>query len=110
MSGSIPFAPKGPGYNPGSRIADIYLRQGEDQAAAAQRNGQIWGGAVQGLGRIASGAVEDYSAQKEKQKATEALTKRDVAFMTVLSGLLDGSGDPKEAASFSCVAPGGERG
>jgi len=103
MSGGIPFAPRGPGYNPGTRISDIYLRQGQDQAEAAQRSGQIWGGAVQGLGRIASGALEDYGARQEQKKAADAISKRDAAFMAVLPGLMDGTGDPK--AVFSIFGP-----
>jgi hypothetical protein len=81
----IPYAPDRPGYNPGTRISDIILRQGENAADAAHRSGQIWGGAVQGLGRTAAGAVEEYGARKAEARQAEDLSRRDQAAIAVMS-------------------------
>lgn len=91
----IPYAPDRQLYVPSTRAQDIILRQGEAAADSAARSGQIWGNALQDLGGIASGYVQDRAARKQEQAQQQALSKRDAAFMS----LLDQSGgmpDPKE--------------
>lgn len=71
----IPFAPNRAFYEPSTRAQDIILRQGDDAARAAQRSGQIWGGAIQNLGGIASRVVQDRAEQKAMSRRDQAVAE-----------------------------------
>jgi hypothetical protein len=76
----LPYAPRGAMYDPSDRSAAIVLRQGENAAEAARRSGQIWGGAIQNLGGIATDAVGQY----QEQKAQQQISNNDKSLLTYL--------------------------
>jgi hypothetical protein len=57
-------------------IADLIMRRGDIQAQSALRSGDIWGGAINQLGQIASqtyGAHQEQKAQTEQSQAIDAV-------------------------------------
>jgi len=54
-------------------IADLLMQRGDIAARGAERSGQIWGGAVAGLGQIGGQAI----AQHGEQKAAEAAVAQE---------------------------------
>lgn len=75
--GWIPFAASQ--YRPGSdRVTDILMEQGRIAGMGSQRQGDIWGSTVAGLGQQAAGTVADI--QQAQQMA-----KRDAALDAALS-------------------------
>lgn len=65
----------------GSRLTDLIMLQGQQQAEAAQRQGDIWGNAVQSIGQTVAGSIEKNAAEKK-------IKARDAAWLSVV-------GDPK---------------
>lgn len=53
-------------------IARLMMRQGDIAAQGAERQGQIWGNAVSGLGQIGAQAYQQHQEQKQTQARTQA--------------------------------------
>jgi hypothetical protein len=92
---AVPYAAR-EAYDPrGSRIADLILAAGNARARGAQQGGQIMGNMIGSLGEIASGAVQQYGADKEK-RARELFDKQQD--QKLFARLSEGNGDidPRE--------------
>ena len=80
-------------YRGGDRISDLIMRRGQIQADRAARSGEIWGGAIQGVGQQIGSALQQRSQEQEKRTQTTALAKRDAAATSFIEAW-DGK-DPK---------------
>lgn len=82
MSFTIPYAPRRQ-YEPNTTIADLIQRGGAQRADSIRRGGEISANMYGSLGQIASGAFQQYQAQKaEKAKiAADAPRLADEARM-----------------------------
>lgn len=72
---SIPYASPTM-YNPDrgtERLIDLMLRRGDVEARGQAASGAIWGRAVEDVGQIAAGAVQQYGEQKQAKKQAAAL-------------------------------------
>lgn len=79
----IPYAPSTP-YQRNATVADLMMQAGNQQAQAQLQKGAVWGRALNDIGQIAGGAVQDYQAEKAKKAQADAISKRDQAFVQTL--------------------------
>jgi hypothetical protein len=92
-------------YDHRSRIPDLIMEGGRVQAEGALRSGQIWGGTVDRLGQIASGAVQQYGEESKAKKLAELEQQRETAFLDLLEKT---EGNPSPLAVLKLYGP--ERG
>lgn len=83
-------------------IARLMMRQGDIAAQGAERQGQIWGNAVSGLGQIGAQAYQQHQEQKQQKARTMALDE------FVQSGVW--AQDPKLAVTGAVKILGPEQG
>lgn len=72
--GGIPFVPGTYDYRPGERIADLIMRSGDVAAQRQARSGEIWGGAVNQLGQIASDAIKKHQEDEDQRQVGGAIS------------------------------------
>lgn len=77
----------------GNRISELMMRRGQIQADRAARSGEIWGGAIQGVGQQIGSALQQHSQEQEKRTQATSLAKRDAAATSFIEAW-DGK-DPK---------------
>ncbi len=84
---------------PGNNISELLLRSGDIAAEGARRSGGIWGGAVQNIGEIASGALQQHVEARDKKRQADEMGKRDAAWTSAVESW-DGK-DPRQLYSFA---------
>ena len=102
MSNTIPFAPRDYYRPQRNNIAELIQRGGEVAARLQAQKGQIWGNALQNIGGIAAGAIQDYSARKQKEKRADEISKRDANFADYYT---QSGGNPDPAVVMKIYGP-----
>lgn len=68
---AIPYASRTV-YQPDTTLIDLITHAADQRAQGQRQGGAIWSGAVNSLGAIAGGAIQDYQAQKQAKVAAAA--------------------------------------
>ena len=67
----IPYTPSRL-YEPDSTIIQLIQRAGAQRADAQRRSGELWGGAVSGIGQLAAGTLRDIAERRDFDRASAA--------------------------------------
>ncbi len=70
--GGSAYYPSGGGYR-GSRLIDLIMARGDQQAQAARQQGEIWGNAFQNIGQTVSGAISGAAEAQEAKARSKAI-------------------------------------
>ena len=84
------------GYRQGDRISELLTEGGRIEARGALNSGDVWGGALSGLGSQLMSVAKASMAKDELAKQKAVISKRDAAWTTYVQGG-EWQKDPKSA-------------
>lgn len=99
--GQRPYAP-GYGYQPGGRLTDLIMHQGQIQADAARASGENWANALTSVGETIAGGLQQRDQERKKRA-------RDAAWADYV-GRGEWSADPRSAYAKALEVWGPEEG